>query len=266
MTFIDCYKILEIPNGASWSEVKQAYRTLAKKYHPDKTQDDLVNSSRFQEISRAYQILDRYYRKNKKRNGSNLPNWSLIPYHPPENVSKLGDDHEGGGPADCSRLSFMEKVHQRVFQLECSWFPLDVYQGVTVGLQTASSGGVIRISTAREVFNVKLPTNVRHGTQLRIASRGQRSWFYDKRGDLYIKLRVIPSDAIRPGTANLFYEMEIRKEDLGLGRVFTLHTLQGPIKFFPPKKTQDGQVFILKYRPDEQRSKKLNHILTVKLV
>ena len=35
MAFIDYYKILSIPKNASASDIKKAYRKLARKYHPD---------------------------------------------------------------------------------------------------------------------------------------------------------------------------------------------------------------------------------------
>lgn len=36
---IQYYRVLELPNGASLEEVRGAYKTLMKKYHPDKFQD-----------------------------------------------------------------------------------------------------------------------------------------------------------------------------------------------------------------------------------
>ena len=266
MTVFDCYKILELPHGARWPEVKKAYRNLAKKYHPDKSQKNSINSLRFQNVSRAYQILEVYYQKNKMQKIT-FPSRNLVKYSQPEETAVFEENlsHKTTKLKSHPRFSFMEKFRQIIFSMEQLWFPLDIYQGVTIDPHTAKVGGMIRIRSSREIFNVKVPRNVRHGTQLKIPSRGQNSWTYNRRGDLFLKLRVIPSEAVRPGTTNMFYDMEIQREDLGLGKVFTLHTIQGPIKFFPPKNTQDGQVFILKYRPDESRSKKLTHILTVKL-
>jgi hypothetical protein len=54
----DYYKILNIDRQASEQEIKKAYRELALKYHPDKSQFDNAHQ-RFTEINEAYQILGR---------------------------------------------------------------------------------------------------------------------------------------------------------------------------------------------------------------
>jgi molecular chaperone DnaJ len=50
----DYYEILGIARNASKEEIKKAYRTLAHKYHPDKTKGE---DKKFKEINEAYQIL-----------------------------------------------------------------------------------------------------------------------------------------------------------------------------------------------------------------
>ena len=52
--FEDPYKILGLQPGASDEEVKRAYRTLAKKYHPDRNPDDKEAARKMQEINAAY--------------------------------------------------------------------------------------------------------------------------------------------------------------------------------------------------------------------
>ena len=53
----DLYKVLEIDKGADDKQIKKAYRTLAKKYHPDKNPDDEKAENKFKEVSYAYEIL-----------------------------------------------------------------------------------------------------------------------------------------------------------------------------------------------------------------
>ncbi len=68
----DYYKILGIDYNASDDEIKKAYRTLAKKYHPDvSTEEDATE--KFKEINEAYQILsdkDKKYIYDNSRNTS----------------------------------------------------------------------------------------------------------------------------------------------------------------------------------------------------
>ena len=51
------YEILNIKKDASKSEIKKAYRSLVKKWHPDRNPDDSGAEERFKEIQQAYDLL-----------------------------------------------------------------------------------------------------------------------------------------------------------------------------------------------------------------
>ena len=58
----NAYKILEIEKSATDEEVKKAYRTMAKKYHPDRvnTQDEAIKKGaeeKFKEVQKAYEEI-----------------------------------------------------------------------------------------------------------------------------------------------------------------------------------------------------------------
>lgn len=53
----DFYTILGVPRGATQEEIKKAYRSLARKYHPDRNNDNEETTARFQEITEAYETL-----------------------------------------------------------------------------------------------------------------------------------------------------------------------------------------------------------------
>ena len=52
-----CYQLLGIDRGASIEQLKAAYRSLARKWHPDLNPDNLEAHQRFITIDRAYRIL-----------------------------------------------------------------------------------------------------------------------------------------------------------------------------------------------------------------
>ena len=53
----DLYAVLEVSRDANADEIKKAYRSMARKYHPDVNKDDKQAADKFKEISSAYEIL-----------------------------------------------------------------------------------------------------------------------------------------------------------------------------------------------------------------
>jgi curved DNA-binding protein len=61
----DYYKILGVEKTADATEIKKAYRKLAMKYHPDKTEGDKALEEKFKKISEAYAVLSDPEKKNQ---------------------------------------------------------------------------------------------------------------------------------------------------------------------------------------------------------
>src|SRR6187399_1517330 len=57
MDFKDYYSTLGVPKTASEKEIKQAFRKLARKHHPDMNPGDKVAEAKFKEINEAYEVL-----------------------------------------------------------------------------------------------------------------------------------------------------------------------------------------------------------------
>jgi DnaJ-class molecular chaperone len=61
---VDYYEILQVNPSATLIEIKQSFRTLALKYHPDKNKNSESSKEKFMQIIEAYEVLsDQYARK-----------------------------------------------------------------------------------------------------------------------------------------------------------------------------------------------------------
>lgn len=67
---IDPYKVLGVAKNADSTQIKKAYRSLAKKYHPDINGDDKEAARKFKEISDAYELVGN--EENRKKYDENI--------------------------------------------------------------------------------------------------------------------------------------------------------------------------------------------------
>ena len=269
MNVLDCYRILNVPTFSNWGDIKKSYYTLAKRYHPDVNYGDPFFESKFQKISQAYQVLGRQFKKRqamkemwlkrqKRREASRAaePKVDFV-IIPPKKTKRKSEE---------IAPRWKKKIEEVIFKYENKWAPLTVWQGVKINSNFAERGGSARVHTAHGSFKVKIPAGVKDQTQLRVKGKGEKSFFYDKRGDLYLNIRVIPADKPAEENTNIFYEKKVSQEDITQNKVFTLNTFQGLIKFFVPKGARDGDSFVLKAKPNSVHSDfKVNHVVVFRI-
>ena len=87
------YSILNVSNNADEDQIKQAYRTLAMKYHPDKNPDNKAAEEKFKHISEAYSVLSDPQRRRDYDLGTSTPfSSSEKTYTYGQNTNPFGDD------------------------------------------------------------------------------------------------------------------------------------------------------------------------------
>src|SRR5205814_8484016 len=98
MDFKDYYATLGVNKSATEKDIKQAFRKLARKHHPDVNPGDKAAEAKFKEINEAYEVLgDPEKRKKYDELGAN---WRMY-----EQAQRTGGAGQPGAPVDSERWS-----------------------------------------------------------------------------------------------------------------------------------------------------------------
>lgn len=87
---MDYYKILGLPDQAGDTEIKSAYRKLARKYHPDRNPGDKFAEDRFKQITEAYRVLSDVQRRDEYDRGREPAQTTNIIQTPPPSSERAG--------------------------------------------------------------------------------------------------------------------------------------------------------------------------------
>ncbi|HUQ39837.1 MAG TPA: molecular chaperone DnaJ [Acidimicrobiales bacterium] len=102
--------------------------------------------------------------------------------------------------------------------------------------------------TEERTYTVDVPAGVDHGATLRLQGRGAAGPRGGPPGDLYVHLRVAPSDRFERQGADLHHHLTITLTQAVLGTHIAFETLDGTEDLVVPAGTQPGRVFRLRGR------------------
>ena len=227
------YSVLEISESASDSEIKKAYRKLAKKYHPDVNKTPEAEE-KFKEINAAYEVLSDSEKKAQyDRFGDDMFNHGsgqgFHQYH-----QSSGMDFE-----DILREMFGQGGFGGFGGFSQRQMNPDVTSKVGIPLETAINGGKITINVGGENIKLTVPAKVKNGTKMRVAGKGRT--INGTIGDLYIIL-VVRSDHQFEVHGNDIFTMEtIDLKTAIFGGIKTIDLYGEKIKLKIPKDTKFGQ-------------------------
>ncbi|MDP2673921.1 MAG: DnaJ C-terminal domain-containing protein [Dehalococcoidia bacterium] len=290
----DFYDVLGVSRSASDKEVKQAFRRLARKYHPDVNPGDARAEERFKEINRAYEVLsDADKRKKYDRYGERWEQAEAFDQARRAGGAggaftqtfDLGDlfGLGRGGPFEGVFEAFTGRrgpMRGQNVEYSAEVTLEEAFQGTTrlLDLQSeaacATCGGSGQIAGAvchvcegtgavvrPKRVEVKIPVGVQDGSRVRIAGEGRTGPAGGPRGDLYVVVRVRPHSRFERRGADLITEAGVALEDAVLGGEVEVQTLSGKrVALKLPPLTQNGRVFRLAGqgmpRLDEKRKNK----------
>ena len=264
----DYYKILGVPRGADETEIKSAYRKLARKYHPDVNPGDKSAENRFKEVSEANEVLsDPEKRKFYDQFGDNweaAQNGHFNPGNPFQgneagdfqniNFGGMGgfgtifEQFFGGGQAGFRGHDF-EAGRPKDVEREIELSLEDIDKGTTRTLtyQTMDAqrlkGEISTIPTTKKV-EVKIPPGIGDGKKLRVANKGHAG-VNGRAGDLFVTVRWAKHDKIKVVGEHLEIDVPVSFVTAALGGEVKVPTLRNPITVKVPSGIQSGQTLRL---------------------
>lgn len=248
------YDILGVKKSANEKEIKQAFRKLAKQYHPDANPNDPQAEAKFKELNEAYEVLgDSEKRAQYDRFGSaypggfpggnGSPNYTNVDFNG-ESFSDILENLFGGMGGFGRTSSYGSTVREgrgpgRVVPGR------DIEQPVTISLYEAYHGTSRRVTKGDRTVNVNIPAGARTGTKVRIAGEGEASPMGGPAGDLYLVVEVAPDPTYERDGDDLSRDVKVDMFTAILGGEVEVPTLAGNVRLNIPAGTQSGRKFRL---------------------
>ena len=253
MAFIDYYKILGIDKTASPKDIKNAYRKLARKYHPDLNPNNQEAKTNFQQINEANEVLsDPDKRKKYDQYGKDWQHADEFEKQKQQQSQSSGTHNASysGGSSSGDFSDFFEsmfggstgagRARQTKFRGEdyTTEIHLDLIDAYKTHKQTLSvNGNNIRIT---------IPAGVENGQIIKITGHGGHGVNGGPNGDLYITFSVANNPTIKRLGNNLYCNVELDLYTAVLGGEITIDTLDGKVKLKVKPETQNGTKVNLK--------------------
>jgi curved DNA-binding protein len=272
--FKDYYRVLGVSPTATDDEIKKAFRTLARKYHPDVAKDKKSAEEKFKEINEANEVLSNPESRQKfdqlgtnwKAGGESRP--------PPGRPGARTTGPQGRGQEDEFQFEgtgfsdFFEQFFGGRASHAQDGSPFDQYGAgpeapraslrgqdvrgdILITLDEVLKGAMRDISMRRvnarthqeetETYHVRVPVGVRAGQSIRVPGKGGEGVGGGSAGDIYLRVRYAQHPDWQVRGSDLVNNLELAPWEAVLGATVPVPTLEGPISLKVPAGTQQGQ-------------------------
>lgn len=263
MEYKDYYKILGVSRNADAKEIKQVYRKLAMKYHPDRNPGNKASEEKFKEVNEAYQVLSDPSKRSRydqlgesytqwQQGGGAPGNFNWQDWFSQQQQSRGGrvqvdnlEDLFGGGFSDFFSTIFggMGADPGAGSRRGRRSATPGYEQAVTISFQEAYLGTTCAVQIGERRLEVKIPAGARTGTKVRVpgAVPGQGG----QKADLYLMITVSEDERFERDRDDLKTETAIDLFTAVLGGQVNVPTPAGDVVLTIPAGTQAAQTFRL---------------------
>lgn len=279
MEYKDYYKILGVEKKADAKAVKDAYRRLVRKYHPDVNKNDPRATERFKEINEAYEVLSDT--EKRKRYDHLGPDWQRFA----QSGFRPGAGQEMGGfrvhftEGDLGNLGDFSDFFRTIFgdmgirsgvsgraggrgrgrggdlfeefagRGDGAQRGEDLETPVEISLEEAYTGTkrIIELGTEQghHRLEVKIPPGIRNGAKVRVAGEGSGGQDRGPKGDLYLMVEIRSHPLFVRKEDDLYVDVPISVVEAALGAEIEVPTLRGKVSMKIPYETSSGKTFRL---------------------
>lgn len=268
MEFKDYYKTLGLSRDAKPADIKRAYRSLARKYHPDvSTEKDA--EARFKEVGEAYAVLkDPEKRKAYDQFGMDWeagqdfkppPGWKQEFRSADEDIagaeafsdffeSLFGRGRGGGGGWDDRFKDARARGRDAESEIQISLE--DSYHGTTrnIRVETPEIDQQGQYRARSRTLQVRIPKGVREGQRIRVEGQGGAGHGGGASGDLYLRVRFKRHKQFRAKGRDIYLTLPVTPWQAALGRTVKVPTLGGKVDLKIPAGSSSGKRLRLKGR------------------
>jgi len=264
--FQDYYETLGVERTASTDEIRKAFRSKARKAHPDVNKAPDAEA-KFKQLNEAHEVLsDAEKRKRYDQLGANWhagqefsppPGWGDVQF----DFGGMGGANGGGfsdffsmlfgrggphGPGGRrGRGSSRRGRDQEVgMELTLEEIRRGGVKPVQIAMQSTDQMG--RATTQTKTFEVKLPDGLTDGSRIRLAGQGAGGMGGGPAGDLHLVVRIAAHPRFAVEGHDLRTAVALAPWEAALGAQVTIPTLSGSIDLKIPPGTQGGQVLRLR--------------------
>jgi curved DNA-binding protein len=264
MNIKDYYKVLGVSRTATPEEIKKAYRTLALKYHPDKTKGDKSAEEKFKDLNEANEVLsDPEKRRKYDRFGDDWKHyqetgaqpggfdWSKYASNSGGKARRMSredfdETFSGQGVGDLFELLFGQRGGARRGRRSAAVKGEDLDAETTISLEEACNGSTRLIRLDAQTIKVAIKAGITDGQVLRIPGKGGPGYQGGPSGDLYLTIRIMPDPEFDRRGNDLHVDMPVPLYTAVLGGKAQVKTLKGTVKVDIPQGTPNGTVLRLR--------------------
>lgn len=276
----DPYSVLGVSKSASESEIKSAFRKLAKKYHPDSNKDEPKAKERFNEANAAYEIVGDKEKRAQFDRGEIGPDGKPR-FQGFEGFGQPGGPHPrggaggpgggrtfrwstGGGGADGDPFGGDDVLNEIFSSFGRGGArggragggagprpqPVkgeDITAHAAVTLEQLARGEKARVDlpTGR-TLDVAIPPGTTSGKTIRLRGQGKPGVMGGPAGDALITVEFVPHPHFRVEGDTLRREVNITLDEAVLGGKVRVPTLEGEVSMNIPANSSGGKSLRLK--------------------